>query len=537
MIKNLSIVSLVVTLIACSAMREESGYKTSLSFWPRAERTQKLIVFVHGFNGNPHDTWTNRSGKSWMELMNGDNMLREFTVATLGYYTPLLSRASTIEELSTRLLSYLHDRRVFEEYREIYFVTHSMGGLLVKRMLTDLHRPNEIKKLRQVKAVLFISTPAQGASVAEIGSWFSENPQLRDMGEAELNSFIQSVENQWQNLMRERGAAQFPRSFCAYETLPIRGLMIVNRIYAATSCDHNPIGFDENHVNIVKPLGIESDVYIWARSRIQDASNLAKGLSSSPSFESRIEDLLRRNEFLPERGKQIGTATFIVQLKRPYSPDELGHFRILLEVTGRGTKDSSPATLSFAARDAYQTVRLGQQTKKRDGMLQSVWSKNPDISLPGLVFSGLDSVSGPNMWLLQVSREIKRTGPFQTIESLDHTVLNIFVSESLADKLEFVGFIVNNYLLMGLRIDCIEQTRRKPVEWPFKLSPSEERIGWLNLLPRRYWPDDDSRPPFRPSLIIDFDKSIPAKPDSSGVWSVAPGCKLSDVGPLPPREP
>jgi hypothetical protein len=50
---------------------------------------------------------------------------------------------------------------------------------------------------------------SQGASLAEIGSWFSQNPQLRGMEPADFNHFVQSVENQWQNLIRERGPAPF----------------------------------------------------------------------------------------------------------------------------------------------------------------------------------------------------------------------------------------------------------------------------------------------------------------------------------------
>ncbi len=208
--------------------------------------------------------------------MNGDAGFRAFTVASLGYHTPLLTRTSTIEELATRLLRDLKDKGIFEKYREIYFIAHSMGGLLVKRMLVDLNRPKEVATLRQVKAVLYISTPAQGANMAELGSWLSINPQLQDMRPADLNSFLQSLKNQWQNLMRDRGAEQFPRSFCAYETKPTFGRIIVNRIYAATSCDQNAVGIEENHFDMVKPDSIDAFVYSWTAARIRESSLLAE---------------------------------------------------------------------------------------------------------------------------------------------------------------------------------------------------------------------------------------------------------------------
>jgi hypothetical protein len=140
------------------------------------------------------------------------------------------------------------------------------------------------------------------------------------------------------------------------------------------------------------------------------------------------------------------------------------------------------------------------------------------------------------MSLIQVLLEnVDDQIPFPTIESLNQKGLSIFVSESLADKMAGIGFAVGNYLLIGLPIDCLEQTKRNPAEWPFQLSQSEQAIGWLNLLPIRYWPDDNSRPPFRPTLVIDFDRFIPVKADPEGSWSISADCELSKAEPLPPR--
>jgi hypothetical protein len=149
-----------------------------------------------------------------------------------------------------------------------------MGGLIVKRALTNLNRPNYIEKLRRVKAVLYISTPAQGAEIASVGSYLSVNPQLSDMHPADLNSFIQNLENQWQDLLRDRDAQfqQFPQSFCAYETKPTYGIIVVSRVYAATRCDQNPFPVDEDHAAIVKPASKEADIYKWVQSRIQQTS-------------------------------------------------------------------------------------------------------------------------------------------------------------------------------------------------------------------------------------------------------------------------
>ena len=270
-------VAAVVIFAGCAGMPDKSPSGGALSFSPAPESSKKLIVFVHGVFGDPGTSWTSKTGVSWPDLIKGDEKLQDFTVATYSYDTPFLSRTSGIEEIATRLLRQLEDEDIFEKFREVYFIAHSMGGLVVKRVLVGLNRPSQIKKLRTVKAVLFISTPAQGANMAEVGSWLSANPQLRDMQPADLNSFLQGLENQWQNLIRDRGAPPFPQSFCAYETKPTHGIVTVNRVYATTYCDQNAHPVDEDHSNIAKPLSRESDIYIWTRARIQDASILAQG--------------------------------------------------------------------------------------------------------------------------------------------------------------------------------------------------------------------------------------------------------------------
>lgn len=210
--------------------------------------------------------------------MAGDDAFGDFRIAALQYDTPLLGRTSGIEEVATSILHQLEDIGLFKSYDEIYFIAHSMGGLVVKRMLVKLKSARPLYELRRIKAVLYISTPAQGVSIAEAGAWISANPQLNDMAPADLNSYLQSVENDWQDLIRERGTSMIPRSYCAYETKPTLGIVIVSRIYAATTCDQNPHPVAEDHAGIVKPASTDADIYAWAKARIQEASILAQGL-------------------------------------------------------------------------------------------------------------------------------------------------------------------------------------------------------------------------------------------------------------------
>jgi pimeloyl-ACP methyl ester carboxylesterase len=263
-------------IIACSeSMTCAASSFADLSILYGPVSSKKLIVFVHGFNSDPSSAWTNDAGISWPDLMRDDKNFNDYTVATYRYDTSLLNRTSSIEEIAVRMHRQIEDKGVFEKYKEIYFIAHSMGGIVAKRVLVELYRPNQIDKLGKIKAVLFIATPVQGSSFAELASYISLNPQLAGMKPSEFNDFLQSLENQYQNLMRDRLAPAFPRSFCAYETKPTYGTVTVSRRDAATTCDQTPIAVDANHTNIVKPISRDSTIYDWARARILETSVLS----------------------------------------------------------------------------------------------------------------------------------------------------------------------------------------------------------------------------------------------------------------------
>jgi hypothetical protein len=93
------------------------------------------------------------------------------------------------------------------------------------------------------------------------------------MQPADLNAFLKRVEDSWQDLLRDRDILGIPgpKSFCAYETLPTKGIMVVNRVYAASRCDANPTPFDLNHQDIAHPASAAHDPYTWVKARILQA--------------------------------------------------------------------------------------------------------------------------------------------------------------------------------------------------------------------------------------------------------------------------
>lgn len=246
------------------------------SHYVKQANSSKLIVFVHGVLGDMDNTWFNTAtNTSWPQLIVQDPSFADYDVFVYGYYSPKVGRASDIYEIATLMGQQLHDAGFFQKYSEIDFITHSMGGIVTKRMLDDLNTPSGFGDLQKVHSVLYISVPSNGASVADIASWFSQNPQFSSMTADESNNFLQAVEGDWRKVLNQRNAEHpFPRTFSAYEKLSVGPVKVVPQLYTSGMADTAIVAFDYDHIEIVKPDGLNNDVYEWARARILDSSKI-----------------------------------------------------------------------------------------------------------------------------------------------------------------------------------------------------------------------------------------------------------------------
>jgi len=236
---------------------------------------RKIIIFVHGLWGDTESTWTNPTNHAyWPKLVADDPSFKEYDIYVYGYLSPYISTASSLTEVSQRMGQQLKDRKIFESYDEIFFVTHSAGGIVTKAMLDTLHTPLEGRLLQKVRCVLYISVPTNGANLSALAKWLSNNPQLKSLDPKGAADFLRFTESEWDQILHDRSpSSPFPKAFSAYETLPWNGVTIVPELYTSSQSD-GTLGFDYNHETIVKPLDQTSEIYEWAKSRILDASKI-----------------------------------------------------------------------------------------------------------------------------------------------------------------------------------------------------------------------------------------------------------------------
>ena len=155
---------------------------------PLAAERQLDVVFVHGLGGDPIATWRsgtdeNSSWPHWLDLEFGT----QIGVWSLGYAAapskwqsipffggkePDAGAAMSLPRRAENALDRLVGAGIGQ--RPLCFITHSLGGLLVKSILRrsadSQFAPERLQVVEQCRGVLFLATPHHGSRLADLAA-------------------------------------------------------------------------------------------------------------------------------------------------------------------------------------------------------------------------------------------------------------------------------------------------------------------------------------------------------------------------------
>lgn len=148
------------------------------------------IVFVHGLNGHPEETWMSRPNDEttlWPVWVGEDSGCDTWV---LGYDSALSGwrdAAMSLPAQGDNVLDLL-DNKPELKGRPLILVGHSQGGLVIKTavvhaMTQGVERYQEL--IRHIRGIVFIATPHQGSDLANLakalGKMLRTNVQVGDM--------------------------------------------------------------------------------------------------------------------------------------------------------------------------------------------------------------------------------------------------------------------------------------------------------------------------------------------------------------------
>jgi pimeloyl-ACP methyl ester carboxylesterase len=218
----------------------------------------RAIVFVHGILGDAKATWTATNGAYWPQLIRQDDTFKADDVFVYDYASPLAASRFSIDELADNLRLALDSNSVFQSHKEVVFISHSMGGLVVRAFLLKYQ---SLKYPAQVPMIYFIATPTTGSELAQLAKLLlARNPQISDLLPWRDASYVG-------NLVRNWNAAKFSvRSYCAYEKQDVLGTRVVDEQSATHSCTERLDPMDRDHINIAKPASATDDPYLAVKT-------------------------------------------------------------------------------------------------------------------------------------------------------------------------------------------------------------------------------------------------------------------------------
>ncbi|KAM0083609.1 hypothetical protein ACKRZS_004194 [Fusarium odoratissimum] len=131
------------------------------------------ICAVHGLGGNAIDTWTADSGKTWLrDFLPEHENFKNSRVMTFGYDSDLTNRSTVmeLENWAETLLQSLNEVRTGEKEKErpLLVVSHSLGGLVVRKAMARLHPTHNCQNIKLSQCgIVFLATPHSGSTKAD----------------------------------------------------------------------------------------------------------------------------------------------------------------------------------------------------------------------------------------------------------------------------------------------------------------------------------------------------------------------------------
>jgi hypothetical protein len=255
---------------------------------PLAAERQLDVVFVHGLGGDPIATWRsgtdeNTSWPHWLALEFGT----QIGVWSLGYAAapskwqgirffggkdPDAGAAMSLPRRAENALERLVSAGIGQ--RPVCFITHSLGGLLVKSILRrsadSQFAPDRLQVVEQCRGVLFLATPHHGSRLADLASAIKVYlPSVSTLDLKDNDDHLMDL-YEWY-----RGYAPshhiLTRSY--YENKETKGLVIV---VPRSSADpgvagdtaRGPTPLDRDHLEISKPRNRDDQAYIGSTQLI-----------------------------------------------------------------------------------------------------------------------------------------------------------------------------------------------------------------------------------------------------------------------------
>ena len=174
----------------------------------------------------------------------------------------------------------ISNSRPNEVKRRIFFVAHSLGGLITEQALVVSLEPNE-PRLHSIAActagIIFIGTPHSGSYLATWGYtlarlldrfWRTNKDILSVL--KQKSEILKGAEEVFQRQLTADGALNHVKIFCFYETVAVDVVGFVVPEESATMLPYPNCGIDANHIDMTKFTSLNDAGFISINGVLND---------------------------------------------------------------------------------------------------------------------------------------------------------------------------------------------------------------------------------------------------------------------------
>lgn len=246
------------------------------------------VVFVHGLGGHPKTTWhpaEKTDNDSWLYWLGED--LTDIGIWTFGYQAEFSNwKGKTMPRFDRArdLLNSLQEERLAED-KPVIFVTHSLGGLLVKEVLRLADTYDTREFIDNIQGIVFLATPHNGSHLANtvgiLGNILRITVSVEEL-EAN-NSWLRDLDVWYRQKVNNRNYQIATKVF--YEAWDTSGYKVVDEGSADPKLlDVMPVPVDADHITIAKPSSRNHSVYKGVKNFVQKQLKPVRSLPPATDF-------------------------------------------------------------------------------------------------------------------------------------------------------------------------------------------------------------------------------------------------------------
>ncbi|SPO03043.1 uncharacterized protein DNG_05724 [Cephalotrichum gorgonifer] len=352
-------------------------------------------------------------------------------IHTFGYSSAIARESSlNLHDFARQLLAAITDAPAIphEDSAKLIFVSHSMGGLVVKKAFILGHHISEFQPIvDRVCAIFFLATPHQGADIAQTLSRLvslvpGSRPFINDL--FPQSPVLQSINDEFPRYIRDI------QLFSFWETKPMNygiktGVIVEKQSAVMNYLTERRTHLDANHRDVARYSSLDDPSYLGVRNALataidgqrrstksmkqivdhegQSAINQYLGVSDVPEDDIMTQDSLR----LP------GSSGHIVNHLRKSSLDCCFFFFV--------ERDNTKATINAFLRSiAWQMAMLHPEILGKINEITSGWRSSPldkiDYNLVWrqLFLAGILKVKlkRPQYWVIDAMDECRGSSDF-----------------------------------------------------------------------------------------------------------------------------